>query len=99
MSLTALCLFYGRPRWFLRTFILNSLQVGTVLHEMAHALGSYHEQNRPDRNEYITLLYQNIVPQQLMNFIIKPYNPFGILSYYNYGSIMHYEDDVRKHLK
>nr|XP_022292802.1 zinc metalloproteinase nas-36-like [Crassostrea virginica] len=67
--------------------------VGTVLHEMAHALGSYHEQNRPDRNEYITLLYQNIVPQQLMNFIIKPYNPFGILSYYNYGSIMHYEDD------
>ena len=31
-----------------------------AIHEMLHALGRYHEQQRPDRDDYITVQYQNI---------------------------------------
>lgn len=63
--------------------------VGVVVHEILHALGFYHEQSRPDRDEYIKIKWDNI--QESKKYA---YFKFGFealpLGPYDYFSIMHY---------
>merc|ERR1711962_108191 len=59
-----------------------------VAHETGHAIGYNHEQCRSDRDEYVTILYENIKPGKEGNFNKHDDNTTGIE--YDYSSVMHY---------
>lgn len=65
--------------------------MGIAAHEIMHALGFWHEQQRYDRDAYISIVTSNIKSSDLFNF--DQYGP-NILSTFNipyeYDSIMHY---------
>ncbi|VDM01209.1 unnamed protein product [Schistocephalus solidus] len=66
---------------------------GTVLHELAHALGFWHEQSRPDRDNYVNISFANIQPHNLHNFEKKTEHEVDSLGEpYDYNSIMHYDN-------
>uniref|UniRef100_A0AC35GL60 Metalloendopeptidase n=1 Tax=Panagrolaimus sp. PS1159 TaxID=55785 RepID=A0AC35GL60_9BILA len=63
-----------------------------VIHEVMHVLGLEHEHQRPDRDKYIKIQYQNVELDKMANFgLISPndvdYNDHP----YDYQSIMHYD--------
>jgi len=43
--------------------------VGLVLHEFGHAIGYYHEHNRPDRDDTVEIMWDNIVYGELEKII------------------------------
>uniref|UniRef100_A0A0K0EJM4 Zinc metalloproteinase n=1 Tax=Strongyloides stercoralis TaxID=6248 RepID=A0A0K0EJM4_STRER len=62
-----------------------------VQHETLHAMGLFHEQSRYDRDKYINVIQQNVIPNQLHNFDIvdrEDSENYGLP--YDYTSVMHY---------
>lgn len=43
---------------------------GAIQHEILHVLGIWHEQSRPDRDEFIEILWDNIQPGQFSEIFI-----------------------------
>ena len=82
--------YVGRQTWSPQKLELNCFTRGTIVHEFIHALGFTHEQNRPDRDKYVTINYGNIMAGQSHNF------QKGALYSETYGvpyepkSVMHY---------
>nr|QNH72398.1 toxin candidate TRINITY_DN13930_c0_g1_i1 [Ceriantheomorphe brasiliensis] len=64
---------------------------GTMIHEMMHAIGFFHEQSRQDRDKFVRINNENIKPGMENNF--KKYS-HGVMDNlgapYDYDSIMHY---------
>lgn len=63
--------------------------VGTLLHEMGHVLGFWHEQARSDRDTYVNVEYNNIIKGSRGNYDQVLDNAQN-LTLYDYASIMHY---------
>jgi astacin len=63
--------------------------LGPIIHEIGHAVGLWHEQERADRNRFITVLYENIDKQSASNYdqVFASGRDAGP---YDFGSIMHY---------
>jgi len=64
-----------------------------IIHELLHALGFHHEQNRPDRDQYVRINLQNLAdPQQAHNFdLVSSERAITFNLPYDLKSIMHYE--------
>lgn len=65
--------------------------VGTVIHELLHAVGFLHEQNREERDGFVFIRNNNIEPGRERNFEkAKSDDAIGFGVRYDYGSVMHY---------
>ncbi|GAU96000.1 hypothetical protein RvY_07510 [Ramazzottius varieornatus] len=63
-------------------------QFGEVQHETMHALGFFHEQSRKDRDDFVTIVWDNIQRDNWDQFEKYQSNLLGLP--YDYDSIMHY---------
>lgn len=70
-------------------WISASCGVGSIIHEIGHAVGLFHEHTRSDRDNFISVNWDNIVPGKEFNFDVLNAN-VDLLGEYDYGSIMHY---------
>ncbi|CAK9827143.1 Zinc metalloproteinase nas-13 [Anthophora retusa] len=64
---------------------------GVIVHELMHALGFYHQQSAADRDEWVTINWENVKPGKEHNF--NKYDNQTVTDYgigYDYTSVMHY---------
>ncbi len=72
--------------------IAEWFDVQVLLHELGHAIGLFHEHNRPDRNEFVEIQYDNIFSEDDLQFKI---NQFARqTNEYDFFSVMHYSQFI-----
>ncbi|XP_057689015.1 bone morphogenetic protein 1a isoform X2 [Corythoichthys intestinalis] len=69
----------------------NCDKFGIVVHELGHVIGFWHEHTRPDRDEHVSIIRDNIQPGQEYNFLkMEPGEVDSLGEIYDFDSIMHY---------
>nr|CAH0101541.1 unnamed protein product [Daphnia galeata] len=68
---------------------------GIVIHELMHTAGFWHEHMRPDRNTYVRINLNNVLPQYKFAFDLLSTTQVTTLGLsYDYGSVMRYPKDA-----
>ncbi|CAG0887587.1 unnamed protein product, partial [Cyprideis torosa] len=69
----------------------NCDKFGIVVHELGHVVGFWHEHTRPDRDENVRIIRENIMEGQEYNFNKQTSEEVNSLGQkYDFASIMHY---------
>jgi hypothetical protein len=79
----------GRQGGAQNIWIAPSCSVGSLMHEIGHALGLEHEHTRADRDQYIHVNWRNIDADKMDNFKVSSTARTDVRPY-DYNSIMHY---------
>ncbi|MEM6698410.1 MAG: M12 family metallopeptidase [Bacteroidota bacterium] len=74
-----------------QTIEIGPCSYGTIMHEIGHAAGLWHEQSRCDRDDHVTIHWHNIESGKAGNFYKKCATGIDLGSY-DYNSIMHYSE-------
>lgn len=85
--------YVGRQHGSQELYLSSScaMNVGNVMHELMHAIGFFHEHSRLDRDDFITINWENIERRDFKHF--ENHNLGNVTTYnmhYDYGSLMHY---------
>lgn len=71
--------------------IASFCSLATAIHEIGHIVGFWHEQSRPDRDQYVKIHLENVRNGYASDFSkIQDVNSLGVP--YDYNSIMHYSE-------
>lgn len=66
--------------------------VGNAVHELSHSLGSFHEHNRPDRDDYLYVDQSEVKRTgQEINMNTQPWSMVKMYTPFEYGSVMMYD--------
>ncbi|XP_077491785.1 zinc metalloproteinase nas-6-like [Amblyomma americanum] len=70
------------------------LYMTTVAHELLHAVGFHHEHTRPDRDDYITIMLENVRPEYEAQFQKRRLPDDPVASPFDISSVMEYGSDA-----
>lgn len=65
-------------------------QLGSIAHEIGHAVGFWHEHQRTDRDNYVIIHGENARTQKERVYSLELKGTTANLLPYDYGSLMHY---------